>query len=89
MQGVYEVGHSVDSRGRSVSIKGVMRLSASNKYGLENAELLSERIKVDPPTPLSKQIDDFIESTAAGDAYSAVKSGIRKGFAEVKSWFNK
>ena len=85
----FEVGHSVDSTGWSVSIKGVMRLSASNKYGLENAELLSERIKVDPPTPLSKQIDDFIESTAAGDAYSAVKSGIRKGFAEVKSWFNK
>ena len=85
----FEVGHSVDSTGWSVSIKGVMRLSASNKYGLENSELLSERIKVDPPIPLSKQIDDFIESTAAGDAYSAVKSGIRKGYAEVKSWFNK
>ena len=46
----FEVGHTVDSSQWNVDIKGVMRLSAENKYGDENKDVVvEEKEKPIPP----------------------------------------
>ena len=46
----FEVGHTVDSSQWNVDIKGVMRLSAENKHGDENKDVVvEEKEKPIPP----------------------------------------